>query len=210
MNLYPLFASNLIETKFDDEESIKKLIQLCKNVEWVVNPQECNSGSSATRNKLILEYYPEIKESLSRCFEQVNDNILQLGGNFIITTSWLTKSTKNSFSQFHTHRNSFYSAVLYFGEYSKSNKQAPIQFESPVADLPAHYIIPKKWNIHNCFTWDVYPSTGTLLFFPSYLRHRIGMHNDDRPRYSLAFNIVPFGSYGQGDSSYDTSWFYGK
>jgi|DEB0MinimDraft_6_1074348.scaffolds.fasta_scaffold67280_3 uncharacterized protein (TIGR02466 family) len=207
MNLYPLFASNLIETKFDDEESIKKLNQICKDIDWIVNPQEGNSGASATRNKLILEDYPEIKESLSRCFEQVNDNILQLSGNFIITTSWLTKSTKNSFSQFHTHRNSFYSAVLYFGEYSKNNKQAPIQFESPVADLPAHYIIPKKWNIHNCFTWDVYPSTGTLLFFPSYLRHRIGMHNDDRPRYSLAFNIVPYGPYGEGDSSYDTAWF---
>ena len=207
MNVYPIFASNLIETVFDDEESIKKLNQICEDVDWFVNPQEGNNGASATRNKLILEEYPEIKESLSRCFDQVNDNVLQLGGNFIITTSWFTKITKNSFSQFHTHRNSFYSAVLYFGEYSKEQKHAPIQFENPNADLPSHFIVPKTWNIHNCFTWDVYPSTGTLLFFPSYLRHRIGTHNDDKPRYSLAFNIVPYGSYGEGDSSYNTDWF---
>ena len=207
MNIYPLFASTLIETKFGDEESIKKLNQICESVEWSTNETEGSDGSRASKNKFILEDYPEIKESLSRCFEQVNDNILQLGGNFIITTSWFTKITKNSFSQFHTHRNSFYSAVLYFGEYSKEQKHAPIQFENPNADLPSHFIVPKTWNIHNCFTWDVYPSTGTLLFFPSYLRHRIGMHNDDKPRYSLAFNIVPYGRYGEGDSSYDTDWF---
>ena len=207
MNVYPLFASNLIETKFGDEESIKKLNKICEDSDWVVNLQEGNSGASSTRNKLILEDYPEIKESLSKCFKQVNDKVLQLGGNFIITTSWLTKVTKNTFSQFHTHRNSFYSGVLYFGEYSKDDKHAPIQFESPITEFPSHFIVPKKWNIHNCFTWDVYPSTGTLLFFPSYLRHRIGMHNDDNPRYSLAFNIVPYGSYGEGDSSYNTNWF---
>ena len=210
MNVYPLFASNLIEVKFDDEKSLKKLNQICGEYEWYSSKCDGSSGNSATINKFILEEHPDIKESISKYFETVNENILQLGGKFIITTSWFTKAVKNTYSQFHTHRNSYYSGVLYFGEYSDNESHAPIQFDSPIAELNAHYIIPDKWNIHNCFNWDLYPTTGTLLFFPSYLRHRIGMHNDDKPRYSLAFNIVPFGSYGEGDSSYNTSWFYGK
>ena len=79
MNVYPLFASTLIETVFDDEKSIKKLNQICEDIEWTNNKVEGGDGSRASKNKLILEDYPEIKESLSRCFEQVNDNLLQLG-----------------------------------------------------------------------------------------------------------------------------------
>ena len=42
MNVYPIFASNLIETVFDDEESIKKLNQICEDVEWSTNETERN------------------------------------------------------------------------------------------------------------------------------------------------------------------------
>ena len=31
-------------------------------------------------------------------------------------------------------------------------------------------------------------------------------HNLDKQRSSLAFNIVPLGGWGDGDSSYDQSW----
>lgn len=210
MRVIPLFASNVIESSFDDEESLKSLNQICKNVDWQLTEIQGSNGNSVTQNRYILEDYPEIKKSLCDYFNFVKNEILEFDVNFIITTSWLTKVTKNNFSQFHTHRNSYYSGILYFGEYSKENKHAPIQFESPIAEFPSHYIVPKKWNIHNCFTWDIYPTTGTLLLFPSYLNHRIGAHNDDKPRYSLAFNIVPFGLYGEGDSSYNTEWFYGK
>ena len=37
MNIYPLFASTLIESVFGDEESIKKLNQICEDVEWSTN-----------------------------------------------------------------------------------------------------------------------------------------------------------------------------
>ena len=60
MNVYPLFASNLIETKFDDEESIKKLNQICEGVEWSTNETEGSDGSRASKNKYVLEDYEEI------------------------------------------------------------------------------------------------------------------------------------------------------
>ena len=42
--------------------------------------------------------------------------------------------------------------------------------------------------------------------FPSYLKHQVLTHNIDTKRCSLAFNIVPLGNYGIGDSQYDTTW----
>ena len=51
------------------------------------------------------------------------------------------------------------------------------------------------------------PSTNSLVLFPSYLSHRIAEHQSKKIRRSLAFNIVPVGSYGEYDSSYDTNWF---
>ena len=44
------------------------------------------------------------------------------------------------------------------------------------------------------------------MFFPSYLKHRIMYHEDNAPRFSLAFNIVPISRYGSFDSSYDIDW----
>ena len=46
-----------------------------------------------------------------------------------------------------------------------------------------------------------------LLFFPSYLWHTILNNHSDKPRYSLAFNLIPLGHYGSGDSTYNTEWF---
>ena len=210
MELYPLFASNLIVIKFGDEKSLSTLEKIHNNYEWVDSKQDGSNGTFATKSKFILEDYPEIKQSLIQEFEKANGQIFKYDARFIITTSWFTKAISNTYSQFHSHRNSFYSGVLYFGDYSEKNKHAPIQFDNPVADFYSHYVMSNEWNVHNCFNWDTYPKKNMLLFFPSYLRHRIGKHNDKKPRYSLAFNIVPVGPYGQGDSFYNTEWFVGK
>ena len=58
----------------------------------------------------------------------------------------------------------------------------------------------------NSHTWFMYPQPKLLLFFPSYLRHKINIHKISKIRKSLAFNIIPVGKYGEGDSSHDTSW----
>jgi uncharacterized protein (TIGR02466 family) len=208
MKLYPIFSSNLVECKFDENDSvIDQLVNLSKNSEYIDSKQHGSNGSTATVDKKILNGHPKIKECLLKYFQKVNDSAFYYPCEFAITTSWFTRVTKGAFSQFHSHRNSLFSGVLYFGDYPEENTHGPIEFESPCSELPSHYVVPKIWNIHNCYSWSVYPRKNMLLFFPSYLRHRIGKHNDDTVRYSLAFNIVPIGEYGEGDSFYDTKWF---
>jgi len=62
-------------------------------------------------------------------------------------------------------------------------------------------------NIVNSNLSYITPSTNSLVLFPSYLSHRIAEHQSKKIRRSLAFNIVPVGSYGEYDSSYNTNWF---
>ena len=43
-------------------------------------------------------------------------------------------------------------------------------------------------------SWEIKPSKGTILLFPSEVYHYVNISNKDRK--SLAFNIVPVGEYG--------------
>ena len=127
--------------------------------------------------------------------------------NFEITTSWLTKCEKGEESTLHLHGNSFWSGIYYYGEnYCESS---PIEFENPLVNHIrdyGFYVIPEKATQYNKLVERVLPTKNMLIMFPSYLKHRIGTHTSDISRYSLAFNIVPIGHYGGGDSQYDTKW----
>jgi len=205
MRLFPLFASNLIEDRFDDENILLSIKEIFNNTEFENYDDDQRSNNSGSLSFSIINDYPEIKNKILYYFEKYNELLFHYPCRFKISTSWFTKTSKGGFSQFHSHRNSFYSGVLYFGEYS--NDYGPIEFTSPVADLFSNYVIPKKYNVYNCEVWKVYPTKGTILFFPSYLKHRIGEHNSNEERCSLAFNIVPIGEYGIEDSYYNTEWF---
>lgn len=60
---------------------------------------------------------------------------------------------------------------------------------------------PTEYNIYNSPWWNFKPKKNMVIFFPSYLKHRMGRHNLDDPRYCLVFNIMPCGTFGFGDSS---------
>lgn len=205
MIVYPLFASNVVQLQFKEYELMEDLNEMLINREFLHYQENGRNQSAASLSKRVLDERPYIKEKILSYFVDINSNLFHYPPKFEISTSWFTRMTKDSYSPFHTHRNSFFSGVLYFGEYS--DQHAPIEFNSPIVELSRHYIIPQEYNIHNSDLWKIYPQKGSLLFFPSYLQHRIGSHYDDVERYSLAFNIVPVGEYGDGDSTYSTEWF---
>ena len=154
----------------------------------------------------ILEKYPKIKNALLDRFKNIAKNVLYHNkNNFIITTSWLTKTVKDEISQSHPHKNSFFSGIYYYyGNYNKNT--AGLEFNNPHLQLADYYLVPEEYTMMNCDTWKIQPQHDMVVFFPSYLNHRILIHKDDDPRYSLAFNIVPIGQYGDRDSSSNTRW----
>ena len=66
--------------------------------------------------------------------------------------------------------------------------------------------MPTQFNEYNSNDWTFVPEPRQLIFFPSYLSHVIKENKSNKVRHSVAFNIVPIGEYGNGDSTYNTDW----
>ena len=193
---FPLFASYVSAMVLTEDTS-----KLKDHTEDMV----CTYGTSLiSSNNRVLEKYPKIKKILLNKFKKIAKEEYEYDNDFIITTSWFTKTEKDQESKLHSHKNSFYSGVYYFGDYSEDS--APIEFETPLLPFSDFYIEPNHWNIKTSQSWKISPQHNLLLLFPSYLRHSIVKSKEESVRDSLAFNIVPIGEYGANDSTYSTRW----
>jgi len=208
INCLPLFSSNVFYTYIEEDTSeinyndfeytpIKYFLQLTdKNFAY------------ASKNRRVLEEYPNSKKILLDKFIEIARNTLNYNCDFQISTSWITKVKPGGFSHRHSHRNSFYSGVYYFeNEYSLNS--GSIKFTSPVNNLSDYYINSVNQGNSSVLTsknWRIPPEKKKLLFFPSYLEHTVLKNSEKVDRHSIAFNIVPVGTYGSGDSAYDSRW----
>ena len=195
VNAVPLFASPLMH--LDVSENTDKLAKY----PWEYIQTQTHYQTYTTKDNRVLTKFPELEKIFLNYFDQIAKEIFLYTETFRITTSWVTK-TEDSHSELHHHKNSFYSGVYYFDEYSDNS--GDLQFKNPLSSYSDFYLIPKEWNIMTSEAWSISPKKNLLVFFPSYLEHRIV--NNKGKRRSLAFNIVPIGEYGSGDSTYNLSW----
>ena len=196
-NILQVFPSNIFTCIIE-----KNTDALKKETNFANNYYQKDTGRN---NYRILEKYPKVKKTLLEKYKKFAKEQLNYIENFEISTSWMTKIETGGECQPHCHKNSFYSGVYYFDEYEQ-NKGGQIEFQTPLMNLPDFYLIPKEWNFLNTHVIEITPVKNLLVLFPSYLYHRVLMYHGKSIRRSLSFNIVPTGSYGNGDSSYDTSW----
>jgi uncharacterized protein (TIGR02466 family) len=196
--VFPLFSSPV--AVFNIEEDLSNLETVKKSYSFKQTNSPGSSGSEVTEKMNLLDDFPVEKNILLEYFNVYKDEFLHLETtSFRITTSWGTKVTKDSFSQFHNHRNSIYSSVFYLDADVNS---ATIEFDSENI-FPQEIMLnkPSEWNVYNSRSWFIKPEKNMLIIFPSYLRHRIGQHKSNTPRYSIAFNLFPNCLIGTGDSS---------
>jgi len=193
-----LFTIPLVQLKI--EEDTDEL----KNCTDIIMSHDQNVEGSGNNEYRVLENYPKIKKLFLEIFEEYANVSLGYQNKFEITSSWITKTTKSVSSVFHNHKNCAFSGVYYFDEYDKDS--ATIGFLNPLSDLSSYMLNTRELNPVNANYVAIEPSEKCLIFFPSYLKHRINAHKSDKPRYSLAFNIAPIGNYGGGDSIHKASW----
>jgi uncharacterized protein (TIGR02466 family) len=156
----------------------------------------------ASKNLHLLETLPDIKKIILDYFYSFKNTVLKLDTtNFEITTSWMTKTEPNGFCQYHRHRNSYYSGVLYSSK-TNSTDSGNLMFTDDGIKQDSMLInTPSEWNILNSNRIVIEPDANLMIFFPSALRHRISRYTGTENRYSLAFNLFPVGNLGKGDSS---------
>ena len=194
LSLFPLpvFSSVLEDV---DGEKIYKNLELEKfNETSQAQSQEDSTNSYITEDLYLLEKYSELKNSIEKNLEAYVKKVLTHSkATFKITTSWATLTPHGGSGQIHKHCNSWISGVYY------PHATDGICFHRP---LTSNWSLETdEWNAFNSDIWKVEPVPNTLLIFPSLLQHSILKNKSDKNRYSIAFNVLPTGRFGQGDST---------
>ena len=181
------------------DEQYEIIDEVCNSLPFKLTGNDKNANlTSEERDVLKKDKLNFLKRMILDKFNELNNEIFKYNNKFIITTSWFTHTKNDKFGNFHNHSNSMFSGVFYFTDDNSS-----IKFQNFNKNTSFN-IIPKEFNVYNSSSWEVKPPKGTILLFPSELYHYVNISNNDRK--SLAFNIVPEGEYGGGDSKVNVEY----
>ena len=203
MKVREMFSIPLLKLKVEEDTDI---LHECED--YIMSKVQVDTPTQARfmngpEKYRILEKYPDVRNTLMGYVRHAF-HTMSYSCRFDISTSWLTINKKGEHVQLHDHKNSFWSAVYYYGEYDGEGGELDII--NPLPNLTSFR--PNMRNINKYTTpfTRVTPMKKDLIIFPSYLQHSVNPVRGDMPRKSLAFNIVPIDNYGDADSTYDTSW----
>lgn len=190
----PLFPNTIGIVKIKEDLSE---LQKIKKLQYVHNNE---NGSASTTKYDLLDNFPNHKKLITSYFDEFKDNVLGLKSTqFVMTTSWATKTLSGQASDYHNHKNCAYSAVFYVDDVSDGGM---LNFSNlGLMQQPMMFNTPSKPNIFNTDIFFIEPKKNMMVIFPSYLMHRINKYMGKEPRYSIAVNFIPFGQLGLKDSS---------
>tara|TARA_R110000868_G_scaffold300134_1_gene560558 strand:+ start:473 stop:1063 length:591 start_codon:yes stop_codon:yes gene_type:complete len=189
INNIPICSNTLFIYKLDIEENLTLKF---KEEEFV----SIDGGSSLIgKDSNILKKYENLNKKINQAVDMTLKEILMLENiNYRIFSSWLTKAEPKTSSDAHKHSNSWLSGVYY----PKGDPGFSITFFYD--NTSPFFTTPTKYNIYNSTDWTIFPEDNYLILFFSQLRHKIMPNKSNKDRFSLAFNILPKGQFGEGDS----------
>jgi uncharacterized protein (TIGR02466 family) len=195
MQIEPIFPQAVIGLN-KLEIDYNKVLKYIENIEFeMTNPSiQKEAEVYISKNHNILENISDLKNEICNNVKNYLNNIMKLKIDFQFTTSWVTKTLPNGYSQKHTHKNSFLSGVYYpIGDKNFSIKFYKKSDFWGVQAIEANNLNAEWYNIN-------IHENSALILFPSHLKHSIEKNLSDKTRYSIAFNTLPFGEIGEGDS----------
>ena len=171
----------------------KEYIAEFKKQKFVPTEKNYNLNYVST-NLNILNKYKSLNKDITNTLKYFIKNVLFIKANFRIYSSWLTLTNPKGNSSSHSHSNAWISGI-YYPEYNKDFK---IKFYNDIKnDFDAEVV---KYNIYNSKSFTIVPEENELIIFFSNLRHTILTNFSNKNRYSLAFNCLPSGLFGEGAS----------
>jgi len=195
MQIEPIFPQAVVglnKLKVDHNKILKYL----ETIEFEMTGPSLRKKANTyvSKNFNIFKDLNYLKNEIYNNIKNYLNNVMKLKIDFQFTTSWATKTLPNGYSQKHGHQNSFLSGVYYpIGDknfsikfYKKNNFWAvrPIEYN----------------NLNNSSFSINIAENSFLILFPSDLEHSIEENLSDKTRYSIAFNTLPLGEIGDGDS----------
>lgn len=199
--IFQLF-SKVVVTDFLNisEQERLKILNILKEISYHkagTDSGEDNLPLSSDDNYLLD--MPELNFLKHKIEQYVNDfmhNEMKYNeNNFKLTTSWVAKTLPGNISHWHNHNNCFYSGVLYIDTVEDSGEIKFTTFENRRNNL-----IVSEYNELNSVEFYVFPNNCRIILFPAEVYHQVAKNNSKQDRYSIAFNIIPTGVIGRGDS----------
>jgi len=191
--IYPLFSMPLMALSLDIDND--KLLKYIKNITYRDNINSNKSFLSKSVKLLENKKLQKEKQIFLIAIQQYL-NVLGYKQKFKILNSWSTKVEKNYNSQVHVHTNTWLSGVYY------TQDNSSIEFIKNWANSSFFNLeFNNSKNIYSSTKWDLKVKKNTLLIFPSELQHKIKKNLSKENRYSIAFNILPIGSFNKGQDN---------
>jgi uncharacterized protein (TIGR02466 family) len=199
-----LFPMALAATQMPDQELFDSILESYSSERyWRTLNTDHVSNSAQTFSLNVLDKFPELKDTLINSVHDYSKHVMNTNTKLSMTTSWLTRTSYDGFSAYHRHGNSVISGCYYFSD-SVDFGDGQFVIQKPYYSGSVVLEYPKVEGGRNHFNSDEMrfsPRRGMLILFPSFLLHRVGRVRSTKPRYSLAFNTFPTGTFGEWDSS---------
>tara|TARA_B110000211_G_C14014385_1_gene524691 strand:- start:720 stop:1328 length:609 start_codon:yes stop_codon:yes gene_type:complete len=181
----PLYNSSFIRD-FNKEE-----IKVYKSINKEYRRNILNLIGKSNRVLDEQSSFSEIREFIQVHLNQFTFQVygMKRKQNINITTSWLNLTKPGMAHHHHTHPNSFISGVFYFETIPNDS----IVFTSSEKNGSYLRFTPAPQTFFND-SCTVNVHNGTLLLFPSWLRHEVPVNKSKKNRISLSFNTYPSGN----------------
>ena len=169
-------------------EILSTALEIALRVPYRANRTNYTTDDPDTRNEPGMS---SVRGWIDQCLEEVRKDLEFECEEIRSTIEWFNMSHKSMWHQPHNHDNSFLSGVFYL---TSSDAETWFSIESIFGpDYTLFNLIDQK----NRLVFHKNPtSVGKMLVFPSKINHSVTHHNDEEPRYSLAFNAFPSGFIG--------------
>ena len=192
--------SKIIATSYIDlnDELYNRIMEVKNNTPFWDDKTEKFAGTGGSIKWSILENekLSDLKSKvLNEFYIFKNEHMSYMHNDFRLTTSWFTSIAPNDKCDFHNHCHCMYSGVLYIKAAKNSGNIVFDPHENYRFDLKV-----KDFNMNNSHSWWIPPEKGKIIFFDSALHHKIEENKSNEERISIAFNLIPIGVMGDGDS----------
>ena len=144
-------------------------------------------------------YHKELFQFFNESVTQVKNLYYKKSIEFPIVACWANKYTMMQKMNNHTHSNGVISGLFYVTSHEDS---APTLFNinNPWTDFYSGphdaYHMLHMYDEPKFVTEKINPKAGTLLLFPSHMRHSVITMKKIETRYTIAFNCFPKGVMG--------------
>ena len=149
-----------------------------------VNGWHSQNFNLKDKNSIQYKFLISMKEYIFDVFDNYGWDIDPK--KIVCTEMWAIINKKDSFNLIHTHPNSYLSAAYYVKAPENCGK---FLVENP--NVVSNHSYPKinKETEFNANIRGLNVKEGDLLFFPSYLPHKVGRNMSNEDRIVISFNI---------------------